>query len=762
MREREGGASVVLHPAGEAVGFGPFRFDRANRILSREGVELPLPPRVLGVLEHLVARPGSVVSKQALMDAVWKDAYVTETSLTEAVSQLRQALGDDPQQPAYVQTVHRRGYRFVAPVTLDATAGPVVLRRADRPPPVTTAASNAAAAVEVGAPGNGSSGAAANALEVAAARAPTRATPAVWPTRTVTLGLGAVLAIAATALVTWTVTRGGPSAAGAVTRTAIPIAVGDPDLMRYPPALAFAPDGTRLVYALARGGRGQIFAHAMDRYESAALPGTEGGSLPFVSPDGQWVGFFAEGKLKKIPLAGGAVATLCDAMDPEGGSWGDDGTIVFATGKKGGLFRVPSRGGAAEPLTRPDTQAGELAQWWPEVLPGSGAVVFTVFPTGGLEDAHLAIVSLHGNAAGPRRIVGGASFGRYAPTGHLVFARKSRLMAVGFDATRGETRGEPFTLFDGVTVDWFTGSAQYAFSRTGALAYLPGTHEVPAHALVAFDAGGKEHALPTPTRPFMNLDGAPDGRRVAVTIHEGTGSDLWVADVEKGGLTRLTFEAHNIEPAFTPDGQRVTFASSRSGVFNLFWIAADGTGAPERLVEAARNQYPDSWSPDGRTLAYTELNPETGADLWVLPLDTREPRPFVRTRFEEETPAFSPDGRFVAYASNETNRWEVYVRPFPAGGPKTQVSTTGGFGPVWSPDGRALYYRDDDGILVASVRDSPSFETGSVRRIVADKRIIGITPSRAHGLVAVRGDEKAPAPQVNLVLGWFSELARLA
>src|SRR5262249_54114978 len=302
------------------------------------------------------------------------------------------------------------------------------------------------------------------------------ATPAARNTRTAFLGMLAALAAAAAALVTWTVARGTRPAAVAVTRTAIPIAVGDPDLMRYPPALAFVPDGSTLVYALARGGRGQIFAHGMDRYESAAIPGTEGGSLPFVSPDGQWVGFFAGGKLKKVPLAGGAVATLCDAMDPEGGSWGDDGTIVFATGQKGGLFRVPSRGGAPEPLTRPDTQAGELAHWWPEVLPGSGAVVFTVFPTGGLENAHLAIAPLRGNATPARRIVDAASFGRYAPTGHLVFARKSRLMAVGFDPARGETRGEPFTLFDGITVDWFTGSAQYAFSRTGALAYLPGTH----------------------------------------------------------------------------------------------------------------------------------------------------------------------------------------------------------------------------------------------------------------------------------------------
>jgi len=746
VREREGGASVVLHPAGEAVSFGPFRFDRANRILSKDGVELPLPPRVLGVLEHLVARPGSVVSKQALMDAVWKDAYVTETSLTEAVSQLRQALGDDPQQPAYVQTVHRRGYRFVAPIALDTAAGQP-LRRAERPPAPVEPATDGARGTD--------------ATDVAAAETPAAA-PGRFASGAGTRVLLAALAVGAAGLVAWTVARATRSAPDPVIRTAIPIAVGDPDLMRTPPALAFAPDGATLVYALARGGRGQLFAHAMDRYDSAALPGTEGGSLPFVSPDGQWLGFFADGKLKKVPLGGGAVATLCDAVDPEGGSWGDDGTIVYAAGKKAGLFRVPSRGGTPEALTRPDTSAAELAHWWPEVLPGSRAVVFTVFPTGGLEDAHLAIVALGGRGAAPRRILDAASFGRYAPTGHLVFARKSRLMAVGFDPARGETRGEPFTLFDGVRVDWFTGAAQYAFSRTGALAYLPGTHEVPAHALVAFDPDGKEHALPTPTRPFMNLDGAPDGRRVAVTIHEGTGSDLWVADVEKGVLTRLTFEAHNIEPAFTPDGQRVAFASSRTGAFNLFWIAADGTGTPERLLEAARNQYPDAWSPDGRTLAFTELNPETGADLWMLPLDTREPRPFVRTRFDEETPAFSPDGRFVAYASNETNRWEVYVRPFPAGGPKLQVSTAGGSGPVWSPDGRALYYRDDDGILVASVRGSPTFEAGPARRIVADKRIIGITPSRVHGLLAVRGEDTAPAPRVNLVLGWFSELTRLA
>src|SRR5262249_43637518 len=179
----------------------------------------------------------------------------------------------------------------------------------------------------------------------------------------------------------------------------------------------------------------------------------------------------------------------------------------------------------------------------------------------------------------------------------------------------------------------------------------------------------------------------------AVTIHEGRGSDIWVVDAGRGALTRLTFEAHNIEPTFTRDGKRVAFASSRSGPVNLFWIGPDGTDAPERLLESPNNQYPDSFSPDGRTLAFTEISPETASDIWILPLDTRTPRPFVRTRFNEEGSAFSPDGRFLAYESNETGKPEVFVRPFPEGTPKWQVSSGEGYAATWARDGRELFYR---------------------------------------------------------------------
>jgi eukaryotic-like serine/threonine-protein kinase len=735
VRERETGASVVLHPAGEAVAFGPFRFDRANRMLSRDGVELPLPPRVLGILEHLVARPGSVVSKPALMDAVWKDAYVTDTSLTEAMSQLRQVLGDDPQQPTYVQTVHRRGYRFVAPLTLDGSATP--LRLAEK-----AGASAEAAVVEP-------------AQAVAPVRTPSRRALSV-------IALLALAAVAA-AIVIPSLSRARRPKPVPVTRARLPVALGDANAMRFPPALALTPDGTALVYAVNRSGRSQLFVRPLDCFESSPLAGTEGGVQPFVSPDGRSVGFFADGKLKKVPIGGGPVVTLSEAPFPGGGSWGDDGTIVFTKDEKGGLFRVPATGGAADNLTVPDARGGELAHLWPEVLPGGAAVLFTIWPAGGLEEARVAIVPLRGRREPPRVLVNGGSFARYAPTGHVVFARKSLAMAVAFDLGRQETRGEPAALFDGVAVDWFTGAAQLAFSRTGTLTYVPGTHEVPAHSLVRVDRDGNERPLAAAARPFMNLDPAPDGRRLAVTIHEGRGSDVWIVDTGRGTLTRLTFEAHNIEPTFTPDGKRVAFASSRSGPVNLFWIGADGTDAPERLLESPSNQYPDSFSPDGRTLAFTEISPDTSSDIWVLPLDTRTPRPFVRTRFEEDAAAFSPDGRFLAYESNETGRPEVYVRPFPAGTPKWQVSTGEGYAPTWSRDGRELFYRDDDGVWAVALATSPSLDAAPPRRLFADRRVIAMTADPSgHGFFAIRRTDDAPPAEVNLVLGWFAELEPVA
>jgi serine/threonine-protein kinase len=725
LRDREASsATVVLHPAGDVLAFGPYRFDRTNRILSREDVELPLPPRVLGVLEHLVTRPGRVVSKQALMDAVWKDAVVTETSLTEAVSQLRQALADDPQRPAFIQTVHRRGYRFVASVTVDGA-------HRGRKRPLTAHPEEEAASGTEGVAGR---------LR--------------WPLLAAGLAIGLAIAVA--------VRQALPPPLPRVTRATLSLGLGDGAALGAAPSLAMTPDGFKLVVVLTRGGRSQLYARALDRFDAVPLAGTEGATEPFVSPDGRWIGFFADGKLKKVPVEGGAPVTLCEAKVPLGASWGDDGTIVFAHEERGGLFRVPATGGTPEQLTQPDAAKGEVGHWWPEVLPGSAIVVFTIWPTAGLDQARLASVPLQSGAGSPRTLLAGASYGRYAPTGHLVFLRKSRLMAARIAPRTGDLQSAAVGVLDGVTVDWFKGAAQLAFSQSGALAYLPGNHEVPAHAVVAVGRDGKEESVPLPSRPFMNLDAVPDGSRLALTIHEGTGSDVWVADLPRHTLTRLTFEAHNVEPAISPDGRRLAFASSRNGPMNLYTVDTDGSGAVERLLSSPLTQYPDAFSPDGRFLAYVECGLETGADLWMLPLTgAREPRPLLRTRFDEESSSFSPDGRFLAYDSNETNRFETYVAPFPAMSPKWQVSVDGGFAPAWSRDGRELYYVTEGAVMAVPISTVPGFKAGTPRRILADPGLVALT-STGTGLLVVRGEEKGPLPPLHLVLGWFEELTRLA
>jgi eukaryotic-like serine/threonine-protein kinase len=293
---------------------------------------------------------------------------------------------------------------------------------------------------------------------------------------------------------------------------------------------------------------------------------------------------------------------------------------------------------------------------------------------------------------------------------------------------------------------------------------VPGGHEVPAHSLRRAGAAGTLEALPPPPRPYMNLSPSPDGRAAAVTIHQGAGSDVWRADLERGTLARLTHRGHNIEPLWSPDGGRIAFASSRTGPYNLFAVPADGSGPAVRLLAGERNQYPNAWSPDGRLLAFTTLDPETGADLWVLPTagEGGPPRELLRTRFNEDRAAFSPDGRFFAYESDESGRFEVYVRPFPAGSPRWPVSVDGGSFPFWSPDGRQLDYLSGDALLSVDVETAGAFRAGTPRKRLDAAEIVAYRPS-ARGLIAVQGTGRSPTTaRVNVVLGWFAELRALA
>jgi hypothetical protein len=326
-------------------------------------------------------------------------------------------------------------------------------------------------------------------------------------------------------------------------------------------------------------------------------------------------------------------------------SWRPDGDIVFCPDLWGlGLWRVPASGGAAAVLTRPDAKAGE---------------------------------SVHA-------LVQGATQGRYVPPGRLVYASGGALLVAPFDRGRLALTGPGLPALEGVMNDSISGSVQFSLAGDGTLVYVPADTLHDERTLVTVDRSGAARPLTDIRRPYEDMDLSPDGRRQALTI-EGPSWGIWILDIERGTLTRLTLEHDNRDPHWTPDGQRVVYGSFRDGRYGIYEKAADGSGPEEQLVTSEYGQGPESWSPDGREMTFGQWSPDTEFDLWVLPRGDDapgEPRPLVATRFAEGGSALSPDGRWLAYESFESGRYEVYVRPYPGAGGRVQVSTDGGEGPI--------------------------------------------------------------------------------
>ena len=536
------------------------------------------------------------------------------------------------------------------------------------------------------------------------------------------------------------------------------------------PAVALSPDGTQFAYVARQGGTQQLFLRAMDSLEAKPIPGTEGAINPFFSPDGQWLGFFAAGKLKKVSVSGGATLTLVDAVQPLGASWARQGIIAFGPATVSALLQVPDGGGAPQPLTR--LEKGETSHRWPEFLPGGKAVHFAA---GTGVASQVAVQSV---GTGERRnLVQGGMNPRYAASGHLVYAQGGSLMAVPFDPLRLTATGAAVPVVEGVLLSTSSGAAQYSLSATGSLVYLPGGIQSAQSKLVWVSRNGAEQPLAAPAHAFLAPRLSPDGRRVAVGILEQE-SQTWLYDLSRDTLTRLTFEGNgNLGPVWTPDGKRIAFTSNKEGPFNLFWQLADGSGGLERLTTSEYLHAPMSWSPDGRLLAFIELNPTTGRDIWVLPLadpsagsgQDRKAQPFLRTRFDEAVPRFSPDGRWLVYISDESGRYEIYVQPYPGPGGKWQISTEGGTEPVWNPNGRELFYRSGDKMMAVDITTQPGFSAGTPRMLFEGRydpapfpiANYDVSPDGERFLMLKPSESAEAAPtQINVVLNWFEELKR--
>jgi Tol biopolymer transport system component len=491
----------------------------------------------------------------------------------------------------------------------------------------------------------------------------------------------------------------------------------------YGPAVILAPDGTRLAFvASGADQKYRLYVRSLDQVQATALSGTEGAGDPFFSPDGQSIGFFADGKLKKISVQGGAAVELCDAPNDRGGSWGEDGTIVFTPAVGVPLAKVSSAGGTPQPLTTFDKQTGENTQRWPQLLPGGKGVLFTssTVAVGSLEDAEIVVYSI---ASGHRKTVQrGGFYARYLPSGHLVYMHEGTLFAATFDLKRLEVTGQPAPVLEGVITNPIFAGAQFSFSETGNLVYVAGGSGQNV-SVYWMDREGKFTPLRETPGGYSNPAFSPDGKRLAVDFNDGKRRDIWIDEWERDTLTRLTFAGEdNAFPVWTPDGQRIVYSSTeKGGVPNLWWIRADGAGDVRRLAESKSLQYAYSWRPDGKVLAFHQLaffqvNLGT-VDILTLAVEgdeksgwkPGEPKPFVNSAFAEVEPAFSPDGRWLAYASNESGSFEVYVRPFPGPGGKWQISTGGSY-PKWSRNGKELFYRTEDSkIMVVTYTASGDF-----------------------------------------------------
>jgi eukaryotic-like serine/threonine-protein kinase len=522
--------------------------------------------------------------------------------------------------------------------------------------------------------------------------------------------------------------------------------------------LVISRDGRRVAYAAGPAGRQQLFVREIDQFASKAVPETEGVVSAAFAPDGQSIAFVAARKLRTVSLSGGTPLTLRDRVDGAGVNWTADQSILYNPGTATGIWRIPTAGGEAVRVTQPGPKDNE--QRFPEVLPNGNGLLFSA--VGGVRDDQVYVESLRTHER--RALVKGFA-PHYLPTGHLVFVRAGTLFAVRFDAERFETKGAPVTLLEGIR-QARSGQPLISYSDVGSIVYLPTSVEAGSNALVWVDRAGIEEPAGASGRPYAQPRLAPDGRRV-VTSLRGNTEDLWLIDLMRGTSSRLPAESDTSYPVWTPDGQRLTFASAKEGSYSIYWRPVDGSAPDERLLSGNWPNYPFSWSPDGKVLAFVSVNPTTLQDIRVLSVDQKgASNPLLETQFREGAPAFSPDGKWIAYVSDESGQFEIYVRPFPGPGEKWPISLEGGNEPVWPRNGRELFYRAGDTMMAVDVQTTPTFSAGKPRKLFerAYERSLALwanydaSPDGQRLLMVRQENATARATHINVVLNWLEEL----
>lgn len=546
-----------------------------------------------------------------------------------------------------------------------------------------------------------------------------------------------------------------------------------------------SPDGENLVFVARKGNTTQLYVRPIPQHTAYPIPGTEGAALPFFSPDGKWIGFsyFSEDeqwKLKRIPLEGGTPTTLCNLAGFFGASWGDEDFIVFAA--EGdfvpqGLYKVPASGGEPELIASPRAEDNEFSFRDPVILPGSEEVLFTIHEGGPASNSSIAVLSMETRTH--RTLVRRGVCPRYTPSGHVVFAQAGNLRAAPFktlnrhrpDAEDGANQS--VSVLEDVEMDFTRGRAFYSISNDGLLVYAPSASGVSRNRTLAWIDGheGAASLVPLNLRAadYQNPRLSPDGNSLAVAILTETGTDIWTCDdLDRGALSRLTHGGSNGSPIWTADSRKIVFASDRDGLYNAYWLAINGQKKAERLwVSDDRQQVPVACAPDGTIL----LNEWNGTDVNIVALSPGpegSTRPLITSPYTDGAATISPDGKWMAYASYErSGRPEVFVTDFPEARRRTQVSTRGGGGPLWSNDGRRLFFRRDRQMMAVEVQTEPEFHV--LREEVFFEYDFDSSYSRQYDiapdgrfLVRQAPESSGKPTELRVQEGWFDILQRRA
>src|SRR5262245_15276471 len=543
--------------------------------------------------------------------------------------------------------------------------------------------------------------------------------------------------------------------------------------------IAVSPDGRHLAFMGGTGGKVQLWVHAFDSNEDRALPGTQGAAAPFWSPDGRFIGFFADAKLKKIEVTGASVETLCDATIPRGGAWNRDGVILFGQAARG-LLRISATGGEVTQVTTPDSSRQEGNHISLTFLPDGRHFLYYIV-SGQKETRGVYLGSLDGTLK--TRLLEDSSMIKYMPAvpgdtasgaGWLLFGHDDALMARPFDTSRLEFTGEPFKLLDKLWRDPGGNYRTFSISNNGVLVFHPNLNRFRTQYRwvdrrgqtinsLNVAAGGSSPWLSPDEKLFIADRLDPQSRNI----------DLWLCEISGSKSDRFTFDsAGDIYPVWSPDGRRIVWASTRGGaIANLYQKAVRGAGEETLLWKSDHPKIPTDWSRDGRFIIYYQNDPKRKQDVWVLPMtgsDARKPFPVVQTDASETAGTLSHDGRGLVFASNVSGRFEVHVLSFPDGGGKRQGSNGGGGGPRWRRDGRELfYYSEDRKLMAVQVRSGESFEVGATVSLFEFRGVASLPPLAPYSVTA--GGQRflinesvdlEPNAPLTVVVNWAAELKK--